>query len=130
MDDMTRRVHELLAQGLCCTQAMVQAAMETKEESNPRLIEVLGALGNGMRSGLLCGAFSGGVCLMTLLAGRQADPEMFEEYREWFQERTQVWGGMNCEEIMQKDPALKAMRCPSLVEDSYRKALELLEDYM
>ena len=42
--------------------------------------------------------------------------------------RDRSYGEIDCDAILAGNPANKAFRCPALVENTYRKARELLED--
>ena len=41
----------------------------------------------------------------------------------------EIYGGSDCRSILGDNMANKALRCPQVVENTYRKVRELLEDY-
>ena len=64
MPDLDVRVNELGLQGRCCTQIMVQLALEERGEENDQMTDAVGVLCLGLFSGLGCGALSGGALAM------------------------------------------------------------------
>ena len=86
-------------------------------------------------SGDVCGALSGGACLLGLYAGRGKPEEeedeklklMVAELVDWF---SGIWndpyGGISCEVILGDDPRNRTARCPTLVLESYGKVKALL----
>ena len=102
------------------------------EKENPDLVQAVRGLCGGFAwSGGPCGALSGGVCFLSLLA-RELDAEerikLIGEYHEWFKARTAQYGGENCENIERGDPQNMLTICPGVIMDSYEKCVELLED--
>ena len=87
-------------------------------------------------SGEVCGALSGGACLISLYGGKGgADEEMDEqlpvmltELSEWFREgMAATYGGMRCDDILAAHPDKRA--CGPIVAATYAKALEILESH-
>lgn len=127
MDDLVR-LHELCQSGLCCSQAIMQLALESRGENNPDLIRALGGLCAGMGKGLLCGAFSGAACMLSYFDSKAAMTEMIPQLADWFEE-TYGENGMSCADILKGDMRNRMRICPSLIEHVYREARELLEEY-
>ena len=68
--------------------------------------------------------------MMALFEPEAAYSEMIPELADWFQENYgEIYGGSDCHSILGDNMANKALRCPQVVENTYRKARELLEDY-
>lgn len=97
---------------------------------NPSLLKASASLCLGVRSGLTCGALTGAAMMMALFEPEAAYSEMIPELADWFQENYgEIYGGSDCRSILGDNMANKALRCPQVVENTYRKARELLEDY-
>ena len=72
--DAFDRIMELSREGLYCAQIMVQLALDAEGEENPELVQAVRGLCGGFAwSGGPCGALSGGVCFLSLLA-RELEP--------------------------------------------------------
>jgi len=125
-----QRLRELLREGKCCAVALVQLGLESVHEVDDRLLQVVSGLCGGVRSGLLCGALTGAACMLNVLDPQNADGRLVPELTEWFVERAlDEFGGANCADILDGDPANRAMRCPALIEATYLQALEILRKY-
>jgi C_GCAxxG_C_C family probable redox protein len=132
------RMTELHLQGFHCSQIMIILGLERQGKSNPDLVRAMTGLAGGLGfSGKNCGALTGAVCLLGLYAGRGQLEEqenrclniMISELLEWFAERFgKLYGGIDCEVILNEDPWNRMVRCPNLVTETYLKVLELLED--
>ena len=130
MEKDIRRLNQLLLSGKCCAQALVALGLELKEDENPQLETAAAALCLGVRSGLICGALTGAAMMMNLFDPETAMSEMIPELTDWFRENYgERYQGIDCDSILEKNLANKAARCPALVENTYRKAREILEDY-
>jgi hypothetical protein len=131
------RMLELSSQGFACAQIMMLLVLESDERQNADLIRSVGALNNGFRdSGGVCGAFSGGACVIAYFAGQgepdeMPDPDydaMVQELFSWFKaEIGGRYGGITCPEVLANDKANKIVRCPTVVEESFNKTIEILE---
>lgn len=123
------RLHQLLQEGKCCSQVMLTMGLEAMDAENPQLIQVSSALCMGVRSGLTCGALTGAAMMLCLFEPELALAELIPELTEWFEETYgESYGGTDCDSILEQNPRNKVFRCPSLVENTYRKARELLEE--
>ena len=123
------RLNQLLQSGKCCAQALVTLGTELQGKKNPQMEAASAALCLGVRSGLTCGALTGAAMLLCLFEPSLAVSELIPELVEWFQETyEEAYGGIDCDTILAGNPANKAFRCPAMVENTYRKARELLED--
>ncbi len=129
MEKDIRRLNQILLSGKCCSQALVALGLELRGESNPQLETAAAALCMGVRSGLTCGALTGAAMLLNLLDPEDAMGEMIPELAEWFADTYgEAYGSPDCRSILEGSMANK-IRCPMVVENTYRKARELLEDY-
>ena len=134
MDDTVFQMMKLKAKGYCCAQIILILALETQGKTNADLVRSVGGLCFGINwSGEVCGALSGGACLISLYAGKGADEEapyggyikMLGELVEWF---TRVaddqYGGTRCHEIIEKFPDRSI--CSLIVADTYKKCMDIL----
>lgn len=141
MNDEMMRMLELYQQGYNCSQILVALGLENRGEDNPGLLRAMTGLGGGLGfSGKTCGALTGGVCLLSLYAGRGAPEEeehdelllMIDELVQWFEgEIGQNYGGINCGEILGDDLAEKVVspQCSSIVIETYNKIKEIMLDH-
>ena len=136
---MFERMLQLSSQGFACAQIMMQLVLEGEGKEDPDLIRSLGALNNGLRdSGSVCGALLGGACVISYYAGQgqedeQADPDydsMVQTLYEWFDaEMTSRYGGIACPALLRGDQSNKLTVCPPVVEETFNKALEILDEH-
>jgi C_GCAxxG_C_C family probable redox protein len=135
MDELLRML-ELAGQGFHCSQILVILGLEAQEKYNPDLVRAMEGLAGGVGfSGDICGALTGGVCLLALYAGR-GEPDEEQDQRlnpminslvEWFSEEySQCFGGIHCMEIIGDNPANQLSRCPKIVSGTYDKVKSLL----
>ena len=132
----TVRMIELSQQGFHCSQILLFLGLEAQGKSDPDLIRAMNGLAGGLGfSGDICGALTGGVCLLGLYAGRGApneeeDPKlnlMITELVEWFSgEFGEIYGGITCSVILDDDPTNRTAVCPNLVAGVYEKVKSLL----
>jgi C_GCAxxG_C_C family probable redox protein len=135
MDEQIRML-ELAGQGFHCSQILLFLGLEAQGKKNPDLIRAMAGLAGGVGfSGDICGALTGGACLLGLYAGRgEPDEEeeaklnlMINELMEWFtQEFSECYGGIHCGEILENDPRNQTSRCPRIVVGVYEKVKLLL----
>ena len=134
MDDIVLQMMRLKTKGYCCTQIILILALEARGKTNADLVRSVGGLCFGINwSGEVCGALSGGACLISLYAGKGAEQEtpasqyttMVGELVEWF---TRVadneYGGTRCHEIIEKFPDRSI--CSLIVADTYKKCMDIL----
>ena len=125
MSDRQERMMKLALQGFGCSQILVKMALDAQGRSNPELVRAVSGLHGGLGfSGKLCGALTGGCCVLALHAGR-GTPEESEDPRlnlminalvEWFeQEYKPQYGGIDCDNILNDDARTKLSRCPAIV---------------
>jgi C_GCAxxG_C_C family probable redox protein len=135
MDELSELMR-LRQQGFYCSQILVLQGLEMMGKSNPDLVRAMHGLAGGLGfSGELCGALTGGACLVGLYTGK-GTPEQPEDPRlifiietlvKWFKtEYAGQFGGIRCEEILADDSLNQAKRCPILVAGVLQKVKELL----
>jgi C_GCAxxG_C_C family probable redox protein len=135
MDEIFRML-ELAGQGFHCSQILLSLGLDAQGKTNPDLVRSMEGLAGGMGfCGDICGALTGGACLLALYAGRgnpddETDPrlnDMINELFAWFtQEFSECYGGIHCRGILADDPTNQASRCPQLVTRTYEKVKSLL----
>ena len=134
--DQLDRMKELRQQGFFCSQVLVQMGLDLQGKENPDLIRAMNALAGGLGfTGEICGALTGGACLLGLYAGKGRPQEqenlrlnfMIEELLAWFKAGyAQEYGGIRCNEILADNPNYQAIRCPLMVSGTFQKVKELL----
>ncbi len=129
---------ELAQQGFLCSQILLILGLEARGKQDPDLVRAMNGLAGGLGfSGEVCGALTGGACLLGLYAGRgtpdeEEDPKlnlMISELVEWFSsEFGEKFGGIQCRVILGDDPKNRTARCPTLVVGVYEKVMGLLAE--
>lgn len=130
------QMQEMKAQGFYCSQILMKLGLELQGRENPDLVPAVQGLAGGLGfTGELCGALSGGVCLLSLYAGKglpeeAEDPRlnfMITDLVGWFkQEYGQSYGGIRCTEIVGDSGKQMATRCPLIVAGTVQRVKELL----
>jgi C_GCAxxG_C_C family probable redox protein len=131
------RVIELSLQGFSCSQILAMLALEAQGKSAPEVVRAMSGLVSGCGAGKLCGALTGGCCVLGMYAGKgslddQENPRfplMLNQLVEWFEGEYGVqFGGINCSEIIQDDAMRKMTRCPQVVAETFAKVKEILAE--
>lgn len=132
------RMVQRVQQGFHCSEILLFAGLEAQGKTNQDLIRAVSALAGGVGfSGELCGALTGGACLLGLYAGRgdaNEEPEqrlsiMVSELVDWFTVKYgQKYGGIRCSEITEDDPKTQPQRCPRIVSGVLKKVKSLLHE--
>jgi hypothetical protein len=118
MDDTSLRLAQLSAQGLCCSQILMQLLCE-------------GSCGGG-----LCGVATGGACVLALYAARgSADEEpldsyplLVSEFMDWFRASAADWGGIRCDEIVSVQGGQRPEVCGAILLRARETILGLLAE--
>ena len=134
MDDMILQLIRLKARGFCCAQIILILALEAQGKTNADLVRSVGGLCFGINgAGEVCGALSGGACLIALYAGKGGDEEaaddrymtMVGELTGWFRGTADdEYGGTRCNEILERFPDRSI--CGRIVADTYGKCMDIL----
>jgi C_GCAxxG_C_C family probable redox protein len=136
MDDLMFRMMELKSKGFYCSQIMMLLALEAQEKENPDLIRAVAGLALGIGIGEVCGALTGGACILSLHAGKGTEEDeehfrlmgMLSELGEWFRETCDgQYGGISCDTISEEG-SLRNERCGAVVLATYQKVMELLDE--
>ena len=134
MDDMMFRMMELKHKGYYCSQIMMQMALETQDKTNPDLIRSMAGLAFGAGIGEICGALTGGACILSLYGGKGTDEDeenfrlmgMLHELGDLFRDTyAGQYGGISCDAISE-DGSQRNERCGAVVAATYQKVLEIL----
>jgi len=139
MNDDFFRMVEIAQQEFFCSQILLMMGLEAQGKTNPDLIRAMAGLIGGLGfCGKNCGTLTGGACLLALYAGKGTDEEvedsrlnsMIKELVEWFkQEQGSLYGGIDCEQIIDNDPQKRMERCPQIVYQTYEKVKTILFDH-
>jgi len=87
---------------------LVIGALRLMGRENPDLVRAVAGLAQGVGCGELCGALSGGACLLSLYTGKGQDSEMLHgkglllvsELTDWFANELCQGNGMTCAAII------------------------------
>jgi C_GCAxxG_C_C family probable redox protein len=136
MTDEFMRMLDLAGHGFQCSQILLIMGLEAQGKSNPDLVRAMSGLVGGLGfCGKTCGSLTGGACLLGLYAGKGEAEEMedsrlndmVKELVEWFEQETEpVYGGIACDDILEKDPSNRMARCPQLILKTLDKVTEIL----
>ena len=130
------KLMELSQAGFYCSQILLIIGLEAQGKENPDVVRAMSGLVGGLGfCGKTCGALTGGACLIGLYAGKGTMEEMedsrlndmIRELVEWFeQENLSRYGSINCQEILEGNPANRVARCPQLVMQTLDKVRDIL----
>lgn len=130
------KLMELSQAGFYCSQILLIIGLEAQGKENPDVVRAMSGLVGGLGfCGKTCGALTGGACLIGLYAGKGTMEEMedsrlndmIRELVEWFeQENLSRYGSINCQEILEGNPANRMARCPQLVMQTLEKVRDIL----
>jgi C_GCAxxG_C_C family probable redox protein len=141
LDDAQMMVLELGGKGYSCAQMVIAGALGLMGRENPDLVRAMAGLAQGVGcSGEICGALSGGVCLIALHTGKGQDAEdalpesqpLMNELVEWFRAEFCSGGAVTCDAILGDAPSgpggrnMDAGRCGALVAQTWTRAVSLL----
>ena len=144
IDDTQITVMELAGQGYSCAQIVMLMGLRIMGRENADLTRAMAALANGASSGDLCGALTGGLCLMSLHTAKGLDDErpalggrtLAGALIKWFRE-DELKGRVapTCRAIFESagvdftgndmDPSAG---CGDLVAHTWAKAVEILQE--
>jgi C_GCAxxG_C_C family probable redox protein len=138
-DDLVTEIQSLAKDGFKCSQIMMALALKRQGKEEPNLIRAMGGLIVGVGyTGKICGALTGGACLISLYAGRGRVDEkehpklwpMIEGFVEWFESEVgENKGIIDCDKILEREGATSPGPeiCGPIVVKAYRKAIAILE---
>lgn len=136
MTDVFLKMVELSQAGFFCSQILLIIGLEAQGKDNPDVVRAMSGLVGGIGfCGKTCGTLTGGACLIGLYAGKGTAEEMedrlvndmIRELVEWFEtETSSQYGGIACDNILEKNPTNRAARCPQLMLKTLGKVEEIL----
>lgn len=138
MDELYMEMLELSSKGYYCSQILMKIVLELEEKENSDLIRCMGGLIGGLGfNQKICGALTGGVCLIGYFASKGEDDEiedenlsqMVGELIEWFESEGSNYKGINCGDILDNNFDNKTKICPNLVLNTFEKVIEILNKY-
>ena len=128
--DAKERVLENKLMGYCCSQTIMNMCLEDMgwdREERRVLVKSMGAFCGGLHEGLACGTLCAAKAVLFLAdedyptAKEGTGPEIMR----WFKERFGHW---DCDVLLEGDMGRKQTLCPVIVEDTYIKLRDMLED--
>lgn len=123
MNDTLLTVMQLGGKGYSCAQIVLLTGLNYMGRENPDLIRAAAGLAQGGGcSGELCGALSGGLCLLGLHLGKGQDAELAEPDEqlfynnlvEWFRDTHAVQGKITCDAILGLEPGQACAMNPGI----------------
>lgn len=130
--NLQERIQELILHGYHCSQIMMQLSLDLRNREEEFTIRALGALGGGMFAQRTCGTLIGGVLLLSSYFKRgEGEPEptgyqqCAKELVEWFE---QEFKSIECRDIVVFDKEEILRTCPGVMEKTFIKCLEILEE--
>ena len=134
-NDYELDILKLAHQGYCCSQIVIQLALDLQGTSNPGLLRAMSGLCHGFSSDRgACGALTGAACLIAYYAGKGKPDEeahdrlplMLAELTGWFEEYSDSrFGGIACGDIVKNGQPDTAI-CGSLVSLCFGRAMAIL----
>jgi len=125
--DLKERVLLEKLKGHCCSESIMAMFLEDTGRENNDLVKAMGAFCGGLRAGLVCGTLAAAISALFTAAEsyEQARDELRPEMMEWFLNQ---YGSYSCEELLDGDETRRLTLCPTIVEETYCKLIEILED--
>ena len=137
MNEYDLDILKLKNQGYCCSQIVLQLALDIQGTRNPGLVRAMSGLCRGFLSPHgACGALTGAASVIGFYAGKgQASEEaherlplMLSELALWFEEyAVPRFGGINCSTIVSDFKPDMAI-CGGLISECFGKAMTTLVD--
>ncbi|MDR2502952.1 MAG: C-GCAxxG-C-C family protein [Deltaproteobacteria bacterium] len=143
LDDTRLQALELAAQGYSCAQIVMEMGLRLMGRQNPDLTRAMSALSMGARYGAICGALTGGLCLIAMHTAKGFEREralpmsttLMGSLTKWF--IVDELGGKiepNCAEIFESRGDMfdlssgPAASCADLVARTWDKAVSILRE--
>ncbi|MDR0882277.1 MAG: C-GCAxxG-C-C family protein [Candidatus Adiutrix sp.] len=143
IDDTQMMVMELAGQGYSCAQIVMLGGLRLMGRENPDLVRAMAGLANGASCGEICGALTGGLCLIGVHTAKGLDEErpvlgarmVTNALIKWFrQEKLKGQVAPDCAAIFEAkgceyDGEMNsAVGCGELVADTWTKVIQLLQE--
>jgi len=128
--DTKERVFDNKLKGLCCSESIMNMALEDMgwdQEKRQPLEKAMGAFCGGLHEELTCGTLCAAKAVLFLVEKDyvSAKEGTGAELMIWFKER---FGSWICADLLDGDLGRKLTLCPTIVEDTYIKLRDMLED--
>jgi len=128
--DTKERVFENKRKGHCCSESIMNMALEDMgwpPEERIHLVKSMGAFCGGLHEGLACGTLCAAKAVLFLAEEDYITTKegTGAELMLWFKERFGAW---DCSDLLEGDMGRKLTLCPIIIEDTYKKLHEILED--
>ena len=141
---VAHRSEELFQQGFCCAESVLQAIAESRGIQSELISKIATGLCGGLaKTGGICGAVSGGVLAINMLAGRNSAGQSLEvnvrPVRTFLGEFEKKFGTTNCERLICcrldtlegqrffKDNKFREKRCQMFTKEAAGMASGILE---
>lgn len=122
-----------MRRGYHCSQIMMQLTLMLRGRDEPFVLRAMGALGAGMFARRTCGTLTGAVCALSSYFPRgegAPEPDGYQalvgELVEWFEGEYQ---SLDCRDLVRPEMDHILEICPSLMERTFHKMMELLDTY-
>jgi len=127
MYENKNQIYDLAVKGYCCSQIMVKLGLDAMNRENEDLLAAMSGLCKGLFSELTCGTLTGAACLLSLYDKNEAAANMIPRLVEWFEiSFSQLYGGINCKDIIGDDPMKRFERCPEIMQNTFEMCRDLL----
>ena len=128
--DIKGRILDGKLKGYCCSEMIMDMALEDmgrSEEERRDAVWSMGAFCSGLHEGLACGTLCAAKAALYIAEENyhKAHGELGPELMEWFKERFGAW---NCAELLEGDDSRRQTLCPLIVEETYIKLYDMLEE--
>ena len=125
--DAKERVMTEKLKGHCCSESIMAMFLEDTGRENDDLVKAMGAFCGGLREGLVCGTLASAISVIFTAAESyaQARDDLRPAMMKWFLERFESY---SCETLLDGDETRKITLCPVIIEETYCKLIETLED--
>ena len=130
MDDEKRaediyKMEALMAEGYCCSQIIMKMALDQRGVINEEMLDAVSALCNGLKTGNNCGSLTA-AALVLAMADKRMSGITVMALVDWFKK---TYGSLDCFDIIGKNRERLAELCPSIIHESYFKAMDILKEY-
>lgn len=145
MNETQIMIFELGSKGYSCAQILIIGALRIMGEDDEQLVRAMSALAQGVgNSGQICGALTGGLCVLSLYTAKGKDSEqplkqealLHEALITWFSEASCAGGANSCDAILgiedkasSQARAMDTKRCGILLSQVWEQCLRLLQEY-
>ncbi|MDR0875675.1 MAG: C-GCAxxG-C-C family protein [Clostridiales Family XIII bacterium] len=128
--DISERIFDERLKGHCCSEQIMNLCLEDMgrdPEASRDLVKAMGAFCGGLHVGLACGTLCAALAVLWIAEDDPftAHDKLGPEMMSWFKER---FGSWNCADLLEGDDTRRLTLCPEIVEDTYLKLRDMLED--